>query len=322
MGSDGGAWAMDPAVAWKTYFAPQGIGADLIATKYGFSRDDVDAYAMESQKRAAKAWAEGRFKNSVIGVRDVIGEVVLDHDEHMRPQTDMQSLGSLAPAFQAMGEQMPGFDAIALMRYPEVERIDHVHHAGNSSGIVDGASGVLVGSKEMGEKYGLKPRARIRAMACIGSEPMIMLTGPEFVANKVLQRAGMTRDDIDLFELNEAFASVVLRFMQALEHSARQDQRQRRRHRHGPPARRHRRHDPRHGARRAGAHRQGHGADQPVRRRRHGHRHDHRARLNCSRILDAGSGMTGLPNGLAPSQASAPGPRAVTTRRDSKGDPK
>ena len=216
MGADGGAWAMDPAVAYKTYFAPQGIGADLIATKYGFSRNDVDAYAMESQKRAARAWSEGRFKNSVIGVKDVIGEIVLDHDEHMRPQTDMQSLGSLAPAFAAMGESMPGFDAIALMKYPEIEKIDHVHHGGNSSGIVDGASAVLIGSKEMGEKYGLRPRARIRAMASIGSEPMIMLTGPEFVAAKVLQRAGMTKDDIDLFELNEAFASVVLRYMQAM----------------------------------------------------------------------------------------------------------
>ena len=216
MGSDGAAWAMDPAVAYKTYFAPQGIGADLIATKYGFSRNDVDAYAMESQRRAAQAWSEGRFKNSIVPVRDVIGEIVLAHDEHMRPQTDMQSLGSLAPAFQAMGEQMPGFDAIALMRYPEIEKIDHVHHGGNSSGIVDGASAILVGNKAMGEKYGLKPRARIRAMASIGSEPMIMLTGPEFVAAKVLQRAGMTKDDIDLFELNEAFASVVLRFMQAL----------------------------------------------------------------------------------------------------------
>ena len=217
MGADGGAWPMDPAVAYKTYFAPQGIGADLIATKYGFSRADVDAYAMESQKRAARAWNEGRFKNSVVGVRDIIGEIVLDHDEHMRPNTDMQSLGSLSPAFEAIGEQMPGFDAIALMKYPEVEKINHVHHGGNSSGIVDGASAVLVGSKEMGEKYGLKPRARIRAMASIGSEPMIMLTGPEFVAAKVLQRAGMTKDDIDLFELNEAFASVVLRYMQAMK---------------------------------------------------------------------------------------------------------
>ena len=216
MGADGGAWPMDPAVAYKTYFMPQGIGADLIATKYGFSRDDVDAYAVESQKRAAQAWSEGRFKNSVIGVRDVIGEVVLAHDEHMRPSADMQSMASLSPAFQVMGEQMPGFDAIALQRYPEVEKINHVHHAGNSSGIVDGASAVLIGNREMGEKYGLKPRARIRAMASIGSEPAIMLTGPEFVSRKILQRAGMSVGDIDLYELNEAFASVVLRYMQAL----------------------------------------------------------------------------------------------------------
>ncbi|OSZ72745.1 acetyl-CoA acetyltransferase [Sphingomonas sp. IBVSS1] len=216
MGSDGAAWATDPSVAFKTYFAPQGIGADLIATKYGFSRNDVDAYAVESQRRAAQAWSEGRFKRSIMPVKDVIGEVVLAHDEHMRPGTDMQSLGGLAPSFQAIGEAMPGFDAIALMRYPEVEKINHVHHGGNSSGIVDGAAAILIGNKEMGEKYGLKPRARIRAMASIGSEPMIMLTGPEFVANKVLARAGMTKDDIDLFELNEAFASVVLRFMQAL----------------------------------------------------------------------------------------------------------
>ena len=216
MGADGGAWAMDPAVAYKTYFMPQGIGADLIATKWGFSRDDVDAYAVESQKRAAKAWSEGRFKKSIVPVKDVIGEVVLDHDEHMRPQTDMQSLASLSPAFAAMGEQMPGFDAIALQRYPEVEKVNHVHHGGNSSGIVDGAAAVLMGNKEMGEKYGMKPRARIRAMASIGSEPSIMLTGPEFVSRKVLKRAGMEVGDIDLYELNEAFASVVLRYMQAL----------------------------------------------------------------------------------------------------------
>ena len=217
MGADGGAWAMDPAVNFKSYFMPQGIGADLIATKYGFSRADVDAYAMESQKRAAKAWGEGRFKNSVVGVRDVIGEVVLDHDEHMRPSTDMQSLGSLAAAFEGIGEAMPGFDAIALLKYPEVERIHHVHTGGNSSGIVDGASAVLIGNKAMGEKYGLRPRARIMGMASIGSEPSIMLTGPSFVTEKLLKRLGMEVDDIDLYELNEAFASVVLRYMQALD---------------------------------------------------------------------------------------------------------
>ncbi len=216
MGSDGGSWPMDPAVATKAYFVPQGISADIIATKYGFSRDDCDAYAVESQQRAARSWAEGRFARSILPVRDVIGEIVLDHDEFMRPSADMQSLGSLKPSFKDMGETMPGFDAVALLKYPELERINHVHHAGNSSGIVDGASGVLIGSKAMGEKYGIKPRARIRAMASIGSEPTIMLTGPDAVTKKALARAGMAVDDIDLYELNEAFAAVVLRYMQAL----------------------------------------------------------------------------------------------------------
>jgi len=216
MGADGGAWPMDPAVAYKTYFMPQGIGADLIATKYGFSRADVDAYAMESQRRAARAWSENRFKNSVVGVKDVIGEIVLAHDEHMRPSTDMQSLGGLNAAFEAIGEGMPGFDAIALQKYPEVERIHHVHTGGNSSGIVDGAAAVLIGNRDMGAKYGIKPRAKILGMASIGSEPAIMLTGPTPVTEKLLKRLGMTVADIDLFELNEAFASVVLRYMQAL----------------------------------------------------------------------------------------------------------
>ena len=217
MASDGGAWATDPRVAYDTYFVPQGISADLIATKFGFSREDCDAYAVESQKRAKQAWDEGRFAKSILPIKDVIGEVALDHDEHMRPGTDMQSLGSLSPSFEAMGTQMPGFDTIALLRYPEVERINHVHHGGNSSGIVDGAAAVLVGSKEMGEKYGLKPRARIKAAASIGSEPTIMLTGPESIAQKLLDKAGMSKSDIDLWELNEAFASVVLRYMQALD---------------------------------------------------------------------------------------------------------
>ena len=215
MGSDGGAWAMDPALAFKTYFAPQGIGADLIATKYGFSRDDVDAYAVESQKRAAASWAEGRFAKSIIPVKDVIGMTALDHDEHMRPGTSMQSLGSLNPAFVAMGEM--AFDNVAIQKYPEIEAINHVHHGGNSSGIVDGASAILVGTKEAGERMGLKPRARMRAQASIGSEPTIMLTGPSYAAEKVLKRAGMSKSDIDLWELNEAFASVVLRFMQVLD---------------------------------------------------------------------------------------------------------
>ncbi len=215
MGSDGGAMGVDPMIAFDHRIVPQGIGADLIATINGFSRDDCDAYAVESQKRAKRAWDEGRFKKSIVPVKDQLGVTILDHDEHMRPETDMQSLGSLNPAFLAMGTTMPGMDYVAIQKYPEVEKINHVHHAGNSSGIVDGAAAVLVGTKEMGEALGLKPRARIRAFAEIGSEPTIMLTGPEFVAAKALKRAGMSVEDIDLYELNEAFASVVLRFMKA-----------------------------------------------------------------------------------------------------------
>jgi acetyl-CoA C-acetyltransferase len=216
MGSDGGAMAADPELALKTYFVPQGISADLIATKYGFSRGDVDAYAVESQARAERSWREGRFASSVVPVKDRNGIQVLGRDEHMRPGTTVESLASLKPAFADMGEQY-GFDSVAIQRYPEVERIEHVHHAGNSSGIVDGAAAVLVGSEETGKALGLKPRARIRAYASIGSEPCIMLTGPGLVTEKVLRRAGMTKDDIDLFELNEAFASVVLRYMQQLD---------------------------------------------------------------------------------------------------------
>lgn len=216
MGSDGGAWPVDPRPAIANYFIPQGISADLIATIYGYSRDDVDAYSVESQRRAATAWKEKRFSKSILPIRDVIGEILLDHDELMRPETDMQSLGALSPAFQMMGTMMPGFDDIAIMRYPEVEKINHVHHAGNSSGIVDGAAAVLIGNKEAGERLRLKPRARIVSMASIGSEPSIMLTGPEFAAQKALSRAGMDKGDIDLWELNEAFAAVVLRFMEAM----------------------------------------------------------------------------------------------------------
>jgi acetyl-CoA C-acetyltransferase len=215
MGSDGGAWPMDPSIAFKSYFAPQGIGADLIATLYGFSRDDVDAYAVESQKRAAKAWEEKRFVKSVVAVRDQMGLPILARDEHMRPETTMQSLASLNPAFTMPGEM--GFDAVVTQRYPQVEKMNHVHHAGNSSGIVDGAAAVLIGTREMGEAMGLKPRARVRGMASIGSEPSIMLTGPSLVTEKLLKRLGMKPEDIDLYELNEAFASVVLRFMQALD---------------------------------------------------------------------------------------------------------
>jgi acetyl-CoA C-acetyltransferase len=216
MGASGGAWPVEPAIAIKSYFMPQGISADLIATKYGFSRDDCDAYAVESQKRAARAWEEGRFADSVVPVKDVNGITLLAKDEHMRPNTDMQSLGQLKPSFVQMGE-MGGFDAVAVAAYPEIEGVKHVHHAGNSSGIVDGAAAVLIGSKDAGEAAGLKPRARIRAFANIGSEPAIMLTGPVDVTRKVLKRAGMSVDDIDLFEVNEAFASVVLRYCQAFD---------------------------------------------------------------------------------------------------------
>lgn len=215
MGSDGGAWATDPQVAYDLYFAPQGIGADLIATKYGFSREDLDAYALESQKRAAHAWQNGYFSKSIAPIRNHVGEVVLDHDEHMRPDSTLESLASLKPAFTIPGEQ-GGFDAVALQRYPEIENIDHRHTAANSSGIVDGAATVLLGNAEAGKRMGLKPRARIRAFASIGSEPTIMLTGPAPATEKVLRRAGMNTSDIDLFELNEAFAAVVLRYMQCL----------------------------------------------------------------------------------------------------------
>src|ERR1700758_4519429 len=197
IGSAGGAWSVDPSIAVAHYFLPQGVSADLIATKYGFSRDDVDAYAVESQRRAAAAWQGGRFKNSIAPVRDVNGLTLLDRDEHMRPGTDMQSLASLKPSFVMVGEQ-GGFDAVAVQAHPDVERIIHVHHAGNSSGIVDGAAAVLLGSRGAGAKAGLKPRARIRAFANIGSEPAIMLTGPIDVTKKVLKRAGMTLADIDL----------------------------------------------------------------------------------------------------------------------------
>jgi len=216
IGASGGAWSMDPTIAVEHYFLPQGISADLIATKYGFSRDDVDAYAVESQKRAAKAWEEGRFKNSVVPVKDVNGLTILAHDEHMRPTTTMQTLAQLQPSFVQMGE-MGGFDAVAVQKHPDIEGVNHVHTPGNSSGIVDGAAAVLIGNKEAGAKAGLKPRARIKAFANIGSEPAIMLTGPIPVTEKVLRKAGMTTADIDLWELNEAFASVVLRYMQGLD---------------------------------------------------------------------------------------------------------
>ncbi|WP_420395238.1 acetyl-CoA C-acetyltransferase [Nioella sp.] len=217
MGMDGGAIAVDPAIAMDNYFVPQGISADIIATEYGFTRDQADALAVESQKRAKAAWDDNRFAKSIVPVFDQNGLPILDHDEYMRPGTDMQSLGGLKPSFKDMGEVMPGFDAVALMKYPHLERINHIHHAGNSSGIVDGAAAVLIGNKAFGEAMGLKPRARIRATAKIGTDPTIMLTGPVPVTQKILAESGMTIGDLDLFEVNEAFASVVMRFQQAFD---------------------------------------------------------------------------------------------------------
>ncbi|MFH9396757.1 acetyl-CoA C-acetyltransferase [Streptomyces sp. NPDC017556] len=212
MGSDGGAWAMDPMTSFETGFVPQGISADLIATIGGFSRRDVDEYAALSQERAAAAWKDGRFARSVVPVKDRNGLLVLDHDEHLRPGTTADSLAALKPSFAGIGE-MGGFDAVALQKYHWVEKIDHVHHAGNASGIVDGASLVAIGSKEAGERHGMMPRARIVSAAVSGSEPTIMLTGPTPATRKALAKAGLTIDDIDLVEINEAFAGVVLRFV-------------------------------------------------------------------------------------------------------------
>ena len=215
IGSSGGAWPEDPSVAIPAYFVPQGISADLIATLDGFSRDDVDAFAVQSQKRAANAWNSGRFAKSVVPVKDGLGQTILSRDEHMRPETTMQSLGGLKPSFAEMGAL--GFDSVAIQRYPQVEAINHVHHAGNSSGIVDGAAAVLMGTREKGEALGLKPRARVRAFSSIGSEPAIMLTAPAEVSQKVLARARMQTKDLDLFEINEAFASVVLRYLKVMK---------------------------------------------------------------------------------------------------------
>ena len=215
MGSDGGAWAIDVGAAFPTYFVPQGVSADMIATKWGFSRSDVDAYSVESHKRSAKSWAEGRFKNSIVPVKDQMGIIALEHDETVRPNTDMQILGGLNPSFAGLGEM--AFDAVINQRYPEAERVNHVHTPGNSSSIVDGAAAVLVGNLESGKVIGMKPRARILGTASIGSEPSIMLTGPSFATEKLLKKLGMNVGDIDLYELNEAFAAVVLRYMQVLD---------------------------------------------------------------------------------------------------------
>ncbi len=216
MGADGGAMSSDPQLAAHIGFAPQGIGADLIATRHGFSREDCDRYALESQRRAAQAWSSGHFARAIVPVRDALGRALLERDEHMRPETTLAALAGLKPAFTVPGEQF-GFDAVALLKYPDTEYIEHVHTSGNSSGIVDGAAGVLIGNREAGVALGCRPRARIRGFASIGSEPTIMLTGPAPASEKLLARCGMTVRDIDLFEINEAFASVVLRYMQALD---------------------------------------------------------------------------------------------------------
>ncbi|WP_111557771.1 acetyl-CoA C-acetyltransferase [Paracoccus sediminilitoris] len=217
MGSDGAAIAVDPGLAMRTYFVPQGISADIIATEYGFSRADADALALESQRRAAQAWADNRFAKSIVPVLDQNGLTILDRDEYMRPGTTAEDLAKLKPAFKEMGELMPGFDKVAMLKYPHLTHVDHIHHAGNSSGIVDGAAAVLIGNAEFGQAHGLKPRARIRATAKIGTDPTIMLTGPVPVTEKILKDSGLSIGDIDLFEVNEAFASVVLRFMQAFD---------------------------------------------------------------------------------------------------------
>ncbi|MGB9338858.1 MAG: acetyl-CoA C-acetyltransferase [Polyangiales bacterium] len=215
MGAAGGAWSTDPELAWGTSFVPQGIGADLIATKYGYSREDVDAFAVESQRRGADAWEAGHFAKSIVPVQDRIGVTMLDRDEHMRPGTTLEDLAKLKPSFEMMGRNF-GFDAVAIQKHPDVEQIKHVHHAGNSSGIVDGAAAVLLGSKEAGERLGLEPRARVLKSATVGSEPCIMLTGPMPASRKALTKAGMKASDIDLWEINEAFSSVCLLFMEEM----------------------------------------------------------------------------------------------------------
>ena len=216
LGSAGGAWMTDPSIAFKTYFVPQGISADLLATKYNYSRDDVDLFAVNSQKKATTAWKNNYFNSSIIDIYDQNGDLMLNHDELIRKDTTMQTLASLEPSFKKVGKDS-GLDEIALMKYPDNEYINHVHHAGNSSGIVDGAAAVLIGNKEIGKKLDLKPRAKIKAFSSIGTEPTIMLTGPEHATNKVFKRTKMNAKDIDLYEVNEAFAAVVLRYLEALD---------------------------------------------------------------------------------------------------------
>jgi acetyl-CoA C-acetyltransferase len=217
LGAAGGAWKSDPTLTLNTHYVPQGVAADALATKYGFSRKDVDQFAVTSQRRAARAWAEGRFERAIVPVVDALGLKVLDRDEHLRPDTSLETLALMKPAFAVMGASDPGYDAVIQQRYPELDRIDHVHHAGNSSGIVDGAAAVLIGDFDAGRAFGITPRARIAGYVAVGSEPSMMLTGPEFATQKLLNRLGMTAADVDLWEINEAFASVALRWIQALD---------------------------------------------------------------------------------------------------------
>ena len=282
IGASGGAWPMDPSIAVPAYFMPQGVSADLIATKYGFSRDDVDAYAVQSQQRAAKAWEEGRFKNSVIPVKDVNGLTILAKDEHMRPTTTMQSLGQLQPSFVTVG-QMGGFDAVAIQSHPEIERINYVHHAGNSSGIVDGAGAVLLGSKEAGARHGLKPRAKIRAFANIGSEPAMMLTGPVDVTEKLFERSGMKQIGYRSVRIERGVCICRAALHAGLRYRQRQDQRQWRCDRARPSARRYRCDDIGHRAGRTGTHQQIDRTGHVVHRWRHGHRDHHRTGLKKNR---------------------------------------
>jgi len=281
MGSDGGAWAMDPDTSYSTGFVPQGIGADLIATLEGWSREDVDTFAVESQTRAAKAWANGYFARSVVPVKDRNGLTVLDRDEHIRANSTLETMGSLPASFAGIGEQ-GGFDAVALQKYHWVEKINHVHHAGNSSGIVDGAALTLIGTEAAGKAAGLTPRARIVATAVSGADPTIMLTGPAPASRKALAKAGLTVDDIDLFEINEAFAAVALRFIRDMGISHDQTNVNGGAIAMGQPARRHRSHDHRHAAGRAGAPGPAPRPRHALRRRRHGHRRHHREGLNVT----------------------------------------
>ena len=313
MGSDGGAWASDPDTALKTGFVPQGIGADLIATIEGWNRDDVDAYAAESHHRAAKAWANGYFANAVIPVRDLNGMTVLDHDETIRPDTSPEGLAALKPSFADIGAQA-GFDDVALEKYHWVAKIDHVHHAGNSSGIVDGAAIMAIGSEQVGTDLGLTPRARILATAVSGADPTIMLTGPAPAARKALAKAGLGRRGHrpvrDQRGVRRGGDAVHARH----GHQPRDHQRQRRRDRDGPPARRHRRDDPRHPRRRAPAARPAPRPRHALRRWRHGDRDHRRARLSSDQLTETRTSRNGHMHRRESRQARPPDRPSATTR--------